>query len=81
MVSYDTPSCSTRGAVTGHVTSNATDYRMHPLAFAELTVPTATPNTSNAMSIFIVNSLSEMFSQENSKLFGSVAEPLKMRGE
>ena len=27
VVADDTPSCSTRGAVTGHVTSNATDYR------------------------------------------------------
>ena len=27
VVADDTPSCSTRGAVIGHVTSNATDYR------------------------------------------------------
>jgi hypothetical protein len=27
VVADDTPSCSTRGAVTGHVTSNATNYR------------------------------------------------------
>jgi hypothetical protein len=27
VVADDTPSCSTRGAVTGHVTSNVTNYR------------------------------------------------------
>jgi hypothetical protein len=57
VVADDTPSCSTRGAVTGHVTSNATDYRTFnaSLSIAELTVPTATPSTSNATSIFISN--------------------------
>jgi hypothetical protein len=39
---------------------------MHPLAFAEAPVPTATPNASNATTIFIVKSpLSLLVSQEN----------------
>jgi hypothetical protein len=75
-VPNDTSCRSTRSAVTGHVTCDATDYiapLMHPLAFAEAPVPAATPNTSNATSIFIINLLEPAGLSRESRLFGSFA--------
>jgi hypothetical protein len=51
---------------------------MHPLAFAEAPVPTATPNTSNATTTFIVQSPFEPAGlSRESRRFGSLACPVK----
>ena len=52
---------------------------MHPLAFAEAPVPTATPNTSNATSIFIMDLLEPAGLSRESRLFGSFALTRKLR--